>query len=218
MSDRRTPSRTSSPAGILSVIALLVGGVVGVVGAWALFGTPALPDNARNVPLVGEEGRQAAPRLALADFDSGTEYYDHVLAFKDVESLNFLNPAEVDVFTRGGAGASRMTVSAKLPEGRVLVAVIRMADREAALRAADELDQLQLSFGLARRPGADGVNRVVEVVPDADAEPNAKATARAHYVHGDLVTRVEFNARAVEHLADFGALLGKQLKALPADG
>ncbi|ROP39258.1 hypothetical protein [Saccharothrix texasensis] len=214
MSDRRTPSRTSLPRD-LSIIASLV---VVVTAGWALFGTPALPDNARNVPLAGEEGRQAAPRLAVADFDSGTEYYDHVLAFHDVEELGFLNPAEAEIFTREGAGASRMTVSSKLPEGRVLVAVVRMADREAALRAADELDELQLSFGLVRRPAQDGVTRAVEVVPDPDSGPGAKATARAHYVHGDLVTRVEFNARSVEHLADFGSLLGKQLKALPADG
>ena len=71
---------------------------------------------------------------------------------------------------------------------------------------------------VAERRGVGGVTRVVEVVPDADSEPDAKATARAHYVHGDLVTRVEFNARTVEHLADFGSLLAEQLKALPADG
>ena len=214
MSDRRTLSRTSLPSTLL-IIALLAGVVL---GGWALFGTPALPDDARNVPLAGEEGRRAASRLALADFDSGTEYYDHVLAFGDIKALRFLNPAEVEIFAGEGASASRVTVASKLPEGRVLVAVIRMADRDAALRAADELDELQISFGLARRPAVGGVTRVVEVVPGPDAEPDARPTARAHYVHGDLVTRFEFNARTVDDLADFGTLLAKQLKALPADG
>ncbi|GAB2998743.1 hypothetical protein [Saccharothrix stipae] len=214
MSDRRTPSRTSVPSTLL-IIALLAGVSL---GGLALFGAPPLPDNARNVPLVGEEGRRPAPRLALADFDSGTEYYDHVLSFRDVQKLGFLNPSEVEIFTREGAGAARLTVSSKLPEGRLLVAVVRLADRDAALRAADELDELQVSFGLWRTPAEHGVTRLVEFVPEPDDDPDGRSTARAHYVHGDLVVRVELNARTPADLAGFGGLLAKQLGALPADG
>ncbi|XVS64546.1 hypothetical protein ACQPYE_00335 [Actinosynnema sp. CA-299493] len=214
MSDRRTPSRTSL-LGTLSIIALLA---AVALGAWGLWGGQPLPASARNVPPTGEAGRLAADPLALADFDSGTESYDFVRAFPDMLRLDFLNRAEVAVYQEEGAGAARMTVSSKRPEGRVLVAVIRMADRDAALRAADRLDELQLGFGLERIPPEHGVTRVTRVVRHPDVDPAPRPTTRGYYVHRDLLVRVELNARSFDLTAEFGPLLARQLRALPADG
>ncbi|MER5261306.1 hypothetical protein ABTZ99_04370 [Actinosynnema sp. NPDC002837] len=200
--------------------ALLVVGLLAAVafGAWSLWGGQPLPASARNVPPTGEAGRLAADPLALADFDSGTESYDYVRAFPDLIRLEFLNEAEVAVYQEEGAGAARMTVSSKRPEGRVLVAVIRMADRDAALRAADRLDELQLAFGLERVPPEHGVTRVTRVIQNLDVQPPPRPTARGYYVHRDLLVRVELNAKSFDLTSEFGPLLAMQLQALPADG
>ncbi|MFE2752472.1 hypothetical protein ACFXGA_10785 [Actinosynnema sp. NPDC059335] len=200
--------------------ALLVTGVLAVVtfGAWSIWGGDPLPASARNVPATGEAGRLAADPLALADFDSGTESYDSVRAFSDLVELNFLNDLEVEVYAEGGAGAARLTLSSRRPEGRVLVAVVRMADREAALRAADRLDGLQQEFGLERIAPEHGITRVTRVVANPDADPAPRPTVRAFYVHQDLLVRVELNARSHDLTSAFGPLLALQLEALPADG
>ncbi|NUT49700.1 MAG: hypothetical protein HOV94_20670 [Saccharothrix sp.] len=200
--------------------ALLVTGVLAVVafGAWSIWGGDPLPASARNVPATGEAGRLAADPLALADFDSGTESYDSVRAFEDLVRLDFLNDAEVAVYGEEGAGAARMTVSSKRPEGRVLVAVVRMAGHEAALRAADRLDGLQQEFGLERIAPEHGVARVTRVVDDPEADPAPRPTVRAFYVHHDLLVRVELNAKSFDLTSEFGRVLARQLEALPADG
>jgi hypothetical protein len=199
---------------------VLVVGLLAAVafGAWSLWGGQPLPASARNVPPTGEAGRLAADPLALGDFDSGTESYDYVRAFPDMLRLGFLNEAEVAVYQAEGAGAARMTVSSKRPEGRVLVAVIRMADRDAALRAADRLDELQLGFGLERIPAEHGITRVTRVIEHLDVDPPPRPTVRAYYVHRDLLVRVELNAKSFALTSEFGPLLAVQLQALPADG
>jgi hypothetical protein len=208
----RTRTSVFSTVAVVGVLAAVA------FGAWGLWGGQPLPASARNVPPTGEAGRLAADPLALADFDAGTESYDYVRAFKDVLELEFLNAAEVTVYHEEGAGAARMTVSSKRPEGRVLVAVVRMADHDAALRAADQLDELQSGFGLERIPPEHGVERVAQTVVQPDTEPARRPTVRAHYVHRDLVVRVELNAKSVELMSEFGPVLAMQLEALPADG
>lgn len=212
MTQVRTRDSALSTLAVIGVLAGLA------FGAWALWGGQPLPASARNVPPTGEAGRLAADPLALADFDPGTESYDYVRAFPDVLALEFLNDAEATVYQEEGAGAARMTVSSKRPEGRVLVVVVRMADRGAAVRAADRLDELQFGFGFERTPPEDGVARVSRVALVPDLDPDVRPTVRAHYVHQDLVVRVELNARSFDLMSRFGPLLAKQLEALPADG
>lgn len=200
----------------LAVIAVL-GGVV--LGGWLLWGGQPLPASARNIPPTGEAGRLAADSMAIADFDSGSESYAYVRSFRDVLQLNFLNPVEVAAYTGHGAGAARMVVSSKRPEGKVIVVVTRMADRAAALQAADELEDLQFQFGFARRPAEQGVERLAEFLPGPETDPAGRPTARAHYVHGDLLVRVELNAKTPDDAANrFSPLLTKQLTELRADG
>ncbi|WP_158850551.1 hypothetical protein [Saccharothrix deserti] len=208
------PTRTSV-LGTLVVIGVLA---AVAFGAWSLWGGQPLPASARNVPPTGEAGRLAADPLALADFDAGTESYDHVRAFSDLLALKFLNDSEVAAYNQEGAGAARLTVSSKRPEGQVLVAVVRMADRDAALRAADRLDAFQFALSLTRHPPEQGVTRVAQTAVRPDRDPAARATVRAHYVHGDLLVRVQLNAKSVDLMSRFGPILAAQLKVLPADG
>ncbi|MBP2340030.1 hypothetical protein JOF41_006208 [Saccharothrix coeruleofusca] len=214
MEQARTPARAPVAGTLLIVVAF----AAAAVAAWVAWGGAPLPATARNLPATGEAGRLAADPLALADFDAGTEDYSHVRGFPDVRALDFLSPAEVRAYEAAGAGAARMTVASRRPEGRVLAVVVKVADRAAALRAADELDGLQSRFGLQRRDPEQGVHRITEVDPARGGDAGSRPTARAHYTHADLVVRVELNARTSADLARFGALVAKQLTALPADG
>ncbi|MGM1058213.1 hypothetical protein [Saccharothrix sp. Mg75] len=207
-------TRASAWGGVPAVVLV----VAAMVGAWALWGGQPLPASARNVPPSGEAGRLAADPLAVADFGSATESYEHVRAFEDLVGLRFLNQAEVDAYRGAGAGAARMTLSSRRPEGRVLVTVVRVADRETALATAFRLDELQFDFGLERAEPEHGVTRVTRVLFGPDTDPAVRPTVRAHYVHGDLVVRVELNARSRDLMSRFGDVLAVQLKALAADG
>ncbi|MDQ2583123.1 hypothetical protein CKY47_03790 [Saccharothrix yanglingensis] len=198
--------------GAIAVVAVLVGVVA---GAHALWGVP-LPASARNVPPTGEAGREAADRMAVADFQHGFESYDHVRTFADVVDLKFLGDSEVDAYREAGAGAARLTVASNRPEGQVLVTVVRVADEGAARRTATELDDQQLGFGMKRIGPEHGVDRIARVVRQDGATP--PAVVRAHYAHDDLVVRVELNARSADRAEHFGDLLARQLGVLPADG
>ena len=145
------------------------------------------------------------------------EDYRYLRTFPAMVRLKFLSDAEIDTYLLGGAGAARMTVASTLPQGKVIVAVVKMPDRDAALRTADRLDEVQLAAGFQRRLG-EPVARTVDAVP-ADAASSARPTVRAHYVHEDLVVRVELAGRTVPDIrAGFPPLLAAQLDVLPADG
>ncbi|GAA0224258.1 hypothetical protein GCM10010492_23020 [Saccharothrix mutabilis subsp. mutabilis] len=205
-----------SRATSLAVVALLAGLAA---GAWALWPRP-VPASALSPLPTGEAGRLAVDpmSLALADFGAATEPYDHVRTFPDLVALNTLNPAEVAAFRVAKAGAARVSITSGLPDGRVIVAVVRTGDRAAAIRTADLLDRYQLEFGLPRAVPVGDVARVVATVEDPRAEAPAQPLARAHYVHDDMVVRVQFEAKSFAALTRFGALLSLQTKVLPADG
>lgn len=214
MNDVRTSSR-SPVVGTVLLVALLAGLAA---GAWALWGGRPLPAVARNVELTGEAGRRAAGPLALADFESGVESYEHITTFGQIAALKVLDGAEVDAYREAGAGPARMTLSSHLPRGRVLISAVRVRDHASAVAAADRLDTTQLGFGLVRGPVQGGVARVAVLQPGPDTDPAAKPTIRAHYASGDVVVRVEFNARSFDRQDAFADVLDRQLKVLPADG
>ncbi|NUT98908.1 MAG: hypothetical protein HOY78_43595 [Saccharothrix sp.] len=203
----------ASKLGPLLVVAVLA---AVCVTAWSVWGKP-VPASAWNVPPTGEAGRIADDPLVLAlgDFDAHPGRNAAVRSFADVAALRFLHQSEIAIFLEGGAGAARFTLGSDLPGGRVLAAVVRMADGAAAVRAADRLDGLLLEWGLERRPVRHGVLRAVST----PAGPGTAApTARAHYVHGDLLVRLQWDATSSDGLARFDQLLEQQTKALGADG
>jgi hypothetical protein len=215
--------RYARPARLLSALAVVVALAGVAFGGWLIWGGQPLPESARNLEPTGEEGRLAADPLAVADFESGLESYAYVRSWPDVKVLQFLSPTEVETYESGGAGAARVTVSSRRPEGKVIVAVVQMRDRDAALEVADALDELQFEAGFERRypEPNESVRRQVEVFPlqGQGEEQERKPVARAHYVHGDLVVRMELHANTPDDVRQrFGALLARQLKVLPADG
>ncbi|MFC3892748.1 hypothetical protein ACFOWZ_14810 [Lentzea rhizosphaerae] len=223
MEDGRRNARPAPPARLLSAVAVVVALAGVAFGGWLIWGGQPLPASARNLAPTGEEGRLAADPLAIADFDSGLESYAYIRSWTDVEELQFLSRAEVDTYESGDAGAARVVVSSRRPEGKLIIAVVQMRDRAAAVEVADELDDLQFEAGFERRDPEPNtsVERQVEVFPllgKSDSQER-KPVARAHYVHGDLVVRMELHAKTAEDVTErFGGLLARQLKVLPADG
>ncbi|MBW4719536.1 hypothetical protein [Saccharothrix obliqua] len=188
------------------------------LASWAVWGKP-VPAAAWHVPPTGEAGRIAGDPLVLALADPGGRpgFNPDVRHFGDVADLKFLHHNEIAAVEEEGAGAARFAQATDHPAGRVLVFVVRMADRDAARRAADRLDELQLAFGLERRGGVAGVERVVGTPAAAD-DTSARPTARAHYTHDDLLVRLQTDAGAPEALDRFADVVARQVKALPADG
>lgn len=212
--------RNARPARLLSAIAVVVALAGVAFGGWLIWGGEPLPASARNLEPAGEEGRLAADPLAVADFESGLESYAYVRSWPEVKNMRFLSPTEIEAYESGGAGAARVGVSSRRPEGKVIVAVVQMRDRDAALQAADALDEYQFVAGFDRRyPEPKSVQRQVEVFPGEETGVDRKPVARTHYVHGDLVVRLELHANNADDVTQrFGALLARQLKVLPADG
>lgn len=212
--------RNVRPAGLLSAVAVVVALAGVMCGGWLIWGGQPLPMNARNLEPAGEEGRAAADPLAVADFESGLESYAYVRSWPEVKNMQFLGPAEIEAYESGDAGAARVAVASRRPEGKVIVAVVQLRDRDAALAAADALDAYQFEAGFERRyPEPTSVQRQTEVFPLQGTQEQRKAVARVHYVHRDLVVRLELHANSADDVRQrFTALLARQLKALPADG
>ncbi|WP_394614686.1 hypothetical protein JNUCC0626_33110 [Lentzea sp. JNUCC 0626] len=213
--------RNVRPARLLSALAVVVALAGVAFGGWLIWGGQPLPASARNLEPTGEEGRRAADPLAVADFESGLESYAFVRSWPEIENMQFLSPVEIETYEAGGAGAARVAVSSRRPEGKVIAAVVQLRDRNAAIAAANALDAYQFEAGFERRyPVPTSVQRQAEVFPvNGTSDPERKPVVRVHYVHGNLVVRLELHANTAEDVRDrFGALLERQLKVLPADG
>ncbi|MFD4672870.1 hypothetical protein ACFWNN_24300 [Lentzea sp. NPDC058450] len=218
MEDGRRKVRPAQLLSVLAVVAVLAGVMV---GSWLIWGGRPLPASAHNLELTGEEGRLAADPLAVADFDSGLESYASVRSWPQVKNMRFLSETEIDIYQDGGAGAARVAVSSRHPAGKVIVAVVQLRNRQAAIAAANGLDAYQSEAGFRRREtDSSSVVREMEVFPvSGTSDPERRPVVRAHYVHRDLVVRLELHANTAQDARnEFDALVERQLKVLPADG
>jgi len=166
-------------------------------------------EGARAAPPTGESGRAAENPLAIADLGTGTDLYGRVKSFEEIRAADFLGAEELAAYDSGRPTGARLGVWSELPPGRTVIVVTRVADHATARGVADRLADLQHAYGLTDLPVFRGVHRLAATPPDE----HGKATVRAHYVHGDLVVRMELTGRADA----FTGLLAEQLRVLPAD-
>ena len=133
-----------------------------------------------------------------------------------------------DVLITGGAATALFIVSTALlgPSDHLVVVRPNYAtnlETPRAIGCSIHFIDLQFEAGFERRDPEPNtsVERQVEVFPllgKSDSQER-KPVARAHYVHGDLVVRMELHAKTAEDVTErFGGLLARQLKVLPADG
>lgn len=157
----------------------------------------------------GEAGRRAGDGLAPAEYGS-PETYAHVRVFDQVPQLKFLSDAEVAAYRRGGAATARVAVASGLPEGKLIVLVVRLRNRTAAAQATDALDGLQLDAGMRRVHSRHTVRTTAN-------DGAGQGAARAHYASGPAVVRLHLTAAAgVDAAAALVPLLDRQLRSAPA--
>lgn len=199
-------------AGTTLVVALLTAVAVMAVLLWGRF-VPLAPDGA---PPIGEAARQPADPLAISNFAGLRQTVKPFDDFSGLASAGLLTPAEITAYTDGGPGRAKMAVG-DFGRSMATVVVVHMRDPVAAQRTEHALARLQLEFGFtmaARRPHAVDAT-LLGAVP---GKPGILPGGRAHYVHGDLVVRVEYRGPgAADAQRGFENLLATQLKALPAD-
>lgn len=183
---------------------------IGVSAVW-LWGRHLPLGNAAGDPPLGESGRYPADPLALAELPGAPENYTSIDDLDGIAALRVLTDDELATLFRAGPGRAKVAVS-NYVGGKATVVLLRVADARAAGTAADRLAALQLGYGFRPIPAPDAVSAAL-----LDPKPDALPGGRAHYVHGDIVVRVEFRSPD-PHSAhrEFGRLLRQQLEALPA--
>lgn len=209
----RSPTALRRAAGTTVVVVLLVAVAVAAI----LIRGRHIPLATNGDPPIGEAARQPADPLAIADFAGLRQTYKPFDYFPGLAGAGLLTPAEIDAYAAGGPGRTRMAVG-DFGTSVATVVVVEMSSPAAARQVEHTLTRLQLGFGFTREPnrpaGVDAT--VLGVVP---GKPDVLAGGRAHYVHGDLVVRVEFRGPQVAAAQrGFDTLLAEQVKALPADG
>jgi hypothetical protein len=201
------PTRSTTYPSALALVVFALG-----VTPLLLWGRQLPLEYATGDPPVGVRGRYPADRLALADVAGARENYSAIDDLAGVAALNILTPGELTALR--GAGARRAKVGVwNYQGGKATIVLVAVADAGAARAAAGQLAALQRGYGFRRIPAPGGVEAGL-LGPGSGAVPGG----RAHYVHDDIVARVEFRAEdsRVAH-QEFGALLERQLEVLAAD-
>jgi hypothetical protein len=198
---------------VRTVATVLVLVVVAAGAIWLWGRHEALPP--QGDPPLGQAARKPADPMAIADFAGVRQ---HELAYDDFTgAATLLTPGEIKAYLAGGPQSIRMAVG-YLSGGTADVVVVRMAGPAQARQAERALTALQLGFGFtaAPHPPAGVSDTVLGAVPD---QPTVLPGGRAHYVHGDLLVRVEFRGPGVAAAQrEFAGIVAQQLRALPADG
>ncbi|MEV4311415.1 hypothetical protein [Actinocrispum sp. NPDC049592] len=172
--------------------------VVFAVAAWLVWGDRFPAASTSDVRADGDSGRRPGSAMMIADFGGGQDDYGYLRTFDDVDKLGFLSPEETQLFRAARPGPARILVNPTLPEGRLIVVVTQVRDRETARSAAAALNDLEIAGGFTRQ------------APLVLTHPSA---ARIHYHHNDLLVRMELTGPP----DGFQPLLDRQLAVLSAD-
>lgn len=209
MADTGDDTRTLTSKIVSVVVAVLIA-VIGL-GAWWVWGKN-LPLTSAGPSLTGEQGRRPTDPLALADFGGVKQNLERVTTMWGVEGVNTLTDEELAVYDRNRPERVRMGVST-VDGSKATVLLAQTSDPATATSARDDLVELQRLYGFEDTAAPGGV-RAGELDEVADAEPGV----RAHYVHGDVVVRVE--VRGPDEAAvrqTFTQVVAAQHEAMPAD-
>jgi flagellar basal body-associated protein FliL len=204
--------RDRSRAGRIIAIVVSVVVLVGVaVGAYFIWGrgsnTPAAQTTTQQTPPTTTTSKPPDP-MAIAPI-AGNQEPKEVAKFTDVAALNYLTPDELTTYQAAGPTKAAVKIT-RMDNGSVAVVLVVQASSAAAARTA--------VTGLVEQQVKNKATK------SADAPDNVQVTTfegqfRAHYVHGNVIVRVEVkNADAAKASADLTTVLDAQLKASAADG
>jgi hypothetical protein len=145
----------------------------------------------------------------------GTDTGKKIAGVSDLAQLNYLNPAELQAYqtATNGTGLADVAVHQLDDSDMVVVLTVQAQSGSAANTAMNQLTQIQLGnkANQAESP-APGVQMT-------ELTANGTTTIRAHYVHNNVIVRVEVSGpNPTTALQDFTTVLNAQLAALSANG
>lgn len=212
---RQGPEVFGQRSKIGRIIAIVVAVVVLIgiaLGAYLIWGrnsntTPSGQSTSQTPPPVTTTSKPPDP-MAIAQLPGNQEPKD-VSKFADVQALNYLTPDEIAAYQAATPTKSAVRIT-RMDNGTVaVVLVVQAGSPDAAKTAVASLVELQVK------------NKAVKVTdaPDNVAVTKFEGQLRAHYVHGNVIVRVEVkNAEAGTAATDLNSVLDAQLKVSAADG
>jgi hypothetical protein len=210
---------TSSSGGKKKTIGIIVALVVVValgVGAFFFFSSNSSTTAQSPTPSSSQASAPPVPPkddLEIAKLPGAVAEVANFTNFADVVARKVLTTDESDAYSAAGANTARMAVST-LPSGTNLVTLtVETTSPSDASNAVDQLEQLQLKFGMHAYAGSapDGV-QVVQL----DKAAGGLALIRAHYVHKNTVVRVQVDGTDLAEVGRvFDEVLAAQTQALP---
>lgn len=201
---------------IVAAVVVLAGIAFGAYLLWGRGSTTADGEQTTPTTTQAAPSSTAAPDpMAVPELPGTVENFDRIKEFTQIPALNYLTSAELSTYQTAQAGDAKF-VARKLPDGgRLLMLLTSVSDPQAADKAVSDLLSIQIRNGATR----------VEDVPagvlatSIDSKNGNPAQVRAHYVHENVVVRIEVNSASAQAAqADFMSILNSQLKVLPADG
>ncbi|WP_326567529.1 hypothetical protein VSH64_37720 [Amycolatopsis rhabdoformis] len=167
-----------------------------------------------------QQAPSSAPKppdpMAVADLPGAAEKYDSIKNFTQIPALNYLTSDELSTYEAAQASDVKFVVHDLGGGARVIVMLTKVSSPSAAQSAASKLLATQIRNDATRVDGApDGV-----FVTSVDAKDSTPAQIRGHYVHDNVVVRIEVTAPGSLQTAktNFDSILAAQLKALPSNG
>ncbi len=132
-------------------------------------------------------GRAPDGPLAMAALPGMPTNYEYIRTFNEIPTMNVLTPEEVAAYRSGGTTGARLAIS-ELPGATLLVLLVRLHDHPSAVDTAHRLSSIERDYGLTTvLPTPVGVAAATVAEPNS----NQKWLIRAHYVHADVVARIE---------------------------
>lgn len=216
-SDKPRRSKGTKIGAIVAAVVVL-GGIA--FGAYFLWGpdsgsTPANQTTAQQPSTQASTPKPPDP-MAVASLPGQLETHDDVKSFDQVQGLNYLNPKEMSAYQAAQPDTVKFVVYHLANGNNIALLLVKTASPAAAQKAAEKLLSVQVENGAKRLTNApDGV-----FASAIDKKDGQVAQVRGHYVHGNVVVRIDVSSQTSLQAAesDFTSAANQQLQALSADG
>lgn len=209
-----TAGLTGGPRHVISTVvaAALIAAIA--FGGWWAWGRQLPLAQPTGAAPTGEAGRNPSDPLAVAAIGGAEENYARVRSLRGVAVLNMLTRDELAVYQRFGTGRVRLSVR-RFDDGKAMVLLAKLPGEAAARKATDALLMLQHQYGFTPSSAAPAGIDAGVLDPRLGVQPGG----RAHYVHGDIVVRVEFRGTPAAAAQErFFTVLAAQAEAVSPDG
>jgi hypothetical protein len=205
---------------ILGVVAAVVLLLVVAFGAYWLWGRgPSGGAQAASTAPAAPTTSKPKEPTDIADVAGTKEDHSDIRTFADIQAkIPYLTADEQQLYQSAGARQAQFLVSRLRDGATIIILTVQAGDRQSAQTTAQNLGQLQVTYGMQPVSGAPA--GVIATQVTGNGQNPAKL--RAHYAYQGVIVRVEAaggaSGPAMDALTkDFNEALGKQLKIAPAN-